>query len=56
MPHKFEPVSPVSVNSIAWLLTETGDAGSSPTWPDGFFNDIPGQNIAIYVIYIYNSI
>ena len=33
--------------SVDW--TETGDEDSSPrvpTWPDGFFNDVPLQNIA----------
>ena len=36
---------------IASLLTsDTGDAGTSPRLPEGFFNDISMTNIAIYII------
>ena len=34
------------VYRLACLLTDNSDAGSSPTWPDSFFNDVPLQNNA----------
>ena len=40
---------------IVCLLTETGDAGSSPHVARCFFfNDVPWQNIAIYIIKYIN--
>ena len=48
--HPFLGVYEGQGDKASLLTTDTGDAGTSPMLPEGFFNDISMTNIAIYII------